>query len=125
ALRFEQRAGDAEAEQHAAAAEVAHQVERRHRRLAFASESVQHAGEGDVIDVVAGARRKRPALAPAGHAAVNQARVFFKTFMWTQTQALHDARPESFDQSVGAPDQLKSSFLSGIRLQFQHYPTLA
>src|SRR2546422_99540 len=83
ALRFEQRAGDAEAEQHAAAAEVAHQVERRHRRLAFASESVQHAGEGDVVDVVAGARRERPALAPAGHAAVNQARGAFQTFMRT------------------------------------------
>src|SRR5439155_353840 len=80
---FGQPAGDAEAEQHAAAAEVAHQVERRHRRLAFSSESVQHAGEGDVVDVVAGARRERPALAPAGHAAVNQARVFFKTFMRT------------------------------------------
>ena len=45
--------------------------------------------------------------------------------MRTQTQALHDARPESFDQSVGARDQLKRSFLSGIRLQVQRYRTLA
>ena len=45
--------------------------------------------------------------------------------MRTQTQALHDARSESLDEGLGAPDQLKSSFLSGIRLQVQRYRTLA
>ena len=57
ALRVEQRAGDAEREQHAAAAEIAHQVQRRNRRLAGAADGVQRAAERDVVDVVSGARR--------------------------------------------------------------------
>ena len=62
-------------QQHAAAAEVADQVERRHRRLAGAADRVQRAGQRDVVDVVAGARRQRAVLAPAGHAAVDEPRV--------------------------------------------------
>ena len=58
ALRLEQRAHDAEGEQHAAAAEVADQVERRHRRLAGAAEWAERAGERDVVDVVAGGLRR-------------------------------------------------------------------
>src|SRR6185436_4929236 len=41
APRFEQRAGNAEGEQHAAAAEVADEIERRYRRLALAAERMQ------------------------------------------------------------------------------------
>ena len=49
-------AHDAEGEQHAAAAEVADEVERRDGRLARAADRVERAGEGDVVDVVAGGR---------------------------------------------------------------------
>src|SRR6185436_629058 len=58
AAGLEQAAGDAEAEQHAAAAEVADQVQRRQRRLALAADGVEDAGERDVVDVVAGAARE-------------------------------------------------------------------
>ena len=43
ALALDERAGDAEREQHAAAAEVADQVERRDRRLAVPADRVQRA----------------------------------------------------------------------------------
>ena len=102
ALRLEQRAGDAEGEQHAAAAEVADQVERRHRRLAVAADGVQRAGERDVVDVVAGARRQRPVLAPAGHAAVDQPRIAREQRVGPEAQPLHHAGPEALDQRVGA-----------------------
>ena len=62
----------AEGEEHAAAAEVADQIERRHRRLALAADGVQHAGERDVVDVVAGALGHRAVLAEARHAAEHQ-----------------------------------------------------
>ena len=63
ALAFEQRGDDAVREQHAAAGEVADDVERRGRRLARAAERLERAGDRDVVDVVAGhrARTGRPA----------------------------------------------------------------
>ena len=72
ALRLEHRADHAEGQQHPAAAEVADQVQRRQRPLAGASDRAEDAGERDVVDVVAGDRRERPVLAPAGHAAVDE-----------------------------------------------------
>src|SRR6266508_4596181 len=72
AAGLQQGAGDAEGEQHAAAAEVAEQVERRQRRLATAAERVQRAGEREVVDVVAGAVAQWALLPPAGHAPVHQ-----------------------------------------------------
>ena len=96
------RTGDAECEQHAAAAEVADQVERRHRRLAGAADRVQHAGERDVVDVVAGALGERTVLAPAGHAAVDEARVARVHGVGPEAEALHHAGPEALDQRVGA-----------------------
>ena len=57
---LDQRAGDAEGQQHAAAAEVADQVERRHRALAGPADRVERAGQRDVVDVVAGGLREGP-----------------------------------------------------------------
>jgi len=51
--RLEQRGAHAEGQVHAAASEVAHQVERRARCLSR-SDGMQCAGQGDVVDVVAG-----------------------------------------------------------------------
>ena len=48
-----------------AAAEVADQVQRRHRRLAAAADRLERAGERDVVDVVPGGLRQRAVLAPA------------------------------------------------------------
>ena len=91
-----------EREQHAAAAEVADQVERRHRRRAGAADRVQHAGERDVVDVVAGALGERAVLAPAGHAAVDEARIAREHDVGPEAEALHHAGTEAFDQRVGA-----------------------
>ena len=63
-MRLEQRADDAEGQQHAATAEVADEVDRRRRLLARATEVVEHAGERDVVDVVTGGRRVRAAPGP-------------------------------------------------------------
>ena len=43
--RLDQAAGDAERQEHAAAAEVADEIERRHRRFVGAADGVQHAGQ--------------------------------------------------------------------------------
>ena len=45
------------------------------RCAACFADRVQRTSEGDVVDVVAGTLRQRPVLAPARHAAVDQARV--------------------------------------------------
>ncbi|KAF5289622.1 hypothetical protein FQR65_LT20784 [Abscondita terminalis] len=100
-----QRGQQAHGQQHAAAAEVAHVVQRRHGRLARAADGVQRAGEGDVVDVVPRRMRQRAMLAPARHAAVDQARVAFQAGPGPQAQALHDAGPKALDQQVGARDQ--------------------
>uniref|UniRef100_A0A0N4Z3R5 PE-PGRS family protein n=1 Tax=Parastrongyloides trichosuri TaxID=131310 RepID=A0A0N4Z3R5_PARTI len=46
----------AKGQHHAAAAEVADHIDRRGRLFALAAESVQCAGDGDIVDVVAGGR---------------------------------------------------------------------
>ena len=70
-----ERGGDAEGEQHPAAAEVADQVQRRDRPLPRPPDGPQGAPDGDVVDVVPGRTGPRAVLAPAGHPAVDEARV--------------------------------------------------
>ena len=67
ALRLQERADHAVGQQHAAAAEVAHHVERRRRGFAVAPEVGERAGQGDVVDVVAGGVgvRARPGPSPS------------------------------------------------------------
>ena len=64
ALRLEQGADHAVGEEHAAAAEVADEVQRRHRCLTGAADVGEGAGERDVVDVVAGPRRVRARPGP-------------------------------------------------------------
>ena len=99
---LDQRARDAEREQHAAAAEVADQVQRRRRRLAAPADRSERAGERDVVDVVARGVRERALLAPARHAAVDQARVAREADVGAEPEPLHHARAEALDQRVGA-----------------------
>ena len=74
-LRLEQRAYHAEGQEHATAAEIADQVQRRHRRLTLPADAMQDAGQRDVVDVMAGALRQRTVLPESGHAAEHQLRV--------------------------------------------------
>ena len=70
--RLQQAADQPVGEQHAAAAEVADEVERRHRLAAGLANRSQCACQADVVDVVAGGVGDRSFLAPAGHAAVDE-----------------------------------------------------
>ena len=107
ALRFDQCAEHADREVHAAAAEVADEVERRHGRLAHAPDRRQRAGERDVVDVVAGHLRVGPLLTPAGHAAEDEPLVARQADIGAEPEAFHDAGPEALEERVGALDQLK------------------
>ena len=75
ALAFDQRGEDAERRAAAAAAEVADEVDRRDRRTAGGADVPEHAGERDVVDVVADVVGERAVLAPPGHAPVDEPRV--------------------------------------------------
>jgi hypothetical protein len=107
----------AHGQQHAATAEVAHVVERRHGRLARAAYGMQRAGYGDVVDVVPRRMGQRAVLAPARHAAVDQARVARQAGIGPQAQALHHAGPESLDQQVGACRQVHGRGLALLAAQ--------
>ncbi len=72
---LEQRADHAEREQQTAATEIAHEIQRRRRRLAAPADRIERARERDVVDVVTGGLRERPRLPEAGHAAVDEPRV--------------------------------------------------
>ena len=107
AARLEQRAHHAERQEHAAAAEVADEVERRHRRLAGAPDVGQGPGERDVVDVVSGGMRVGAGLPPSGHASVHQLRVAAEAHVGAETQPLHHAGPEALDQRVGARHEVE------------------
>ena len=68
----------------------------------MAPEVGQRAGEGDVVDVVPGGHPVRPVLAPAGHSPEDQLGVARQALVGADTEALHHAWPEAFDQRVGA-----------------------
>lgn len=54
-----QRGQQTHEQEHRAAAEVADQVERRRRRLTGSPDRIQHTGQREVVDVVAGPHRER------------------------------------------------------------------
>ena len=71
---------------------------------------MQHAAERDVVDVVAGARRERPFLAPARHASVDQLFVLFECLLRVDAEPLHHAGTEAFDERVGARNERERGF---------------
>ena len=109
-LRFQEAADDAEGHEHAAAAEVAHHVDRRNGHLTGPAEMRQGAGQGDVVDVVPGHRGVRPLLAPAGHAAVDEAGVAGEAGVRPDPEPLGHAGPEWLDESVGALHEPEDEF---------------
>ena len=94
-----------EGQVHAAAPEVADEVERRHRGLAPPSDAVQRSGQRDVVQVVARGHRVGAVLAPAGHPAVHQARVAGQAVLGADPQPLGHPGPEPLQQGVGSFDQ--------------------
>ncbi len=67
----------------------------------FGSDVPQHAGEREVVDVVADVVGERAVLAPAGHARVDEPVVAGAARVGTDTESLGDAGPEPFEQHVG------------------------
>ena len=102
---FEERAHHAEGEVHATTAEVADEVERRNRGFTLPTHRFEGAGEGDVVDVVAGGLRIRALLAPTGHSAVDEAGVAGEAVVGADTEPLGDPGPEALDQAVGGLDE--------------------
>ena len=96
---------DAERHEHAAAAEVADEVDRRRGLAAVAAEVRERAGERDVVDVVARGLRHRAVLAPAGHAPVHELRVAREAHVGTEAEPLGHAGPEALEQRVGLLDE--------------------
>ena len=90
----------AEREEEPTAAEVADEVDRRHRWAAGGADVREHAGERDVVDVVADVVGERPFLTPAGHAAVDEARVAVERDVRADAEPFGDAGPEALDQHV-------------------------
>ena len=103
--RLQHRREDADEQQHGAAAEVADEVQRRHRSFARPADRVQRTGERHVVDVVPGLTRHRTVLTPPGHAAVDQPRVAGVAVGRPDPEAFGDARPVALDQDVRVVDQ--------------------
>ena len=98
---LDERGEDAHHDQLAAAAEVGEQVDRRHRCVILGSDVPQHAGERQVVDVVADVAGERTVLAPTGHARVHEASVAGAARIGADAESLGDAGPEPFEQHVG------------------------
>lgn len=54
---------------------------------------------------MSGRLRQGTDLSPTGRAAIDQTRIPFEASVRPQTQSLHDAGPEAFDQHVGRSDE--------------------
>ena len=96
---------DAESAEHAAAGEVAEQVDRRQRFLSLAPDEGQRAGDGDVVDVVAGHARIGTALSPARQPRIDQAGVAAAGDVGPEAEALHDPGPIGLEEDVRLLDQ--------------------
>ena len=70
------------------------------------SPAVQRAGQGDVVDVMAGQGGIRPGLPPTCHACVDEARIILQQDIGTEAEPFHDTGPEALDQAIGGSRQL-------------------
>jgi hypothetical protein len=98
-------------------AEVADQVERDLRRAGGRPDGVQDAGDGQVGDVVAGARGERAVLPPAGHPPVHQAGVALPARLRADAEPLGHPGPEALDDDVRAGGQGEGQVDAGGLLQ--------
>ena len=96
---LQDRAEQADREQHAAAAVVAEEIQRRDRGFRCA-DRVQRAGERDVVDVVTGHLRVRAVLAPSRHARVHEPRIAREQFVGSDPDAFGCAGTVHVDEPV-------------------------
>ena len=108
----------AEGQVEGAAAEVAHQIERRDG-LVLCPDGVERPGDGDIVHVVSGRLGVGTELAPAGHAAKDQFRIALQGHLRTQAEPLHDPGAEAFEDDVCGLEQLEAGLDGGRVLQVQ------
>ena len=99
---MQQRHQDTGDEEHATAAEIGDEIERRRRRQVGRAHRMQRTGQREIIDVVAGLLHQRPLLPPPRHAGIDKAGIRTEAIVRTETQPLDHARPEALDEDVGA-----------------------
>ncbi|CAM4073024.1 hypothetical protein STAL104432_32080 [Streptomyces albus] len=119
-----QRGEDADDEVEGAARVVAQQVGGRDRRPLGRAGHAEGAGDGDVADVVARARRERSVLAPAGHPAVHQAGVALQADLRADAEPFGHPGAEALDEHVGTLDQREGRRHTVRRLEVQQNGTL-
>ena len=103
---LEQRAQDADDEEHPAAAEVAQQIERRVGRFARPDpQGVERTRQRHVVDVMAWRRRIRALLSPTGDAGVDQPGIALEAGVRAQSETLDHSRAKALYQHVGRLDE--------------------
>src|SRR6516162_7462472 len=112
ALRFEDAADHTKSEIERAPAKVADKVQRRGGWLPVPAKGVYGTGKCDVVQIVPGGLRERALLAPAGDAAINEARVAREAILGAEAQPFGDSGAEPFDQRVGVFDETQSKRLA-------------
>src|SRR5690606_11069567 len=105
--RLEHRADDAQRQHHAAAADIAQQMQGRGGRPVGMPHGAQRAGDGDVVQVMPRGLGQRTGLPPAGHAAVHQPGIARQADIRPQPQELHDAGTKPFYQCVRRLHQIQ------------------
>ena len=102
---LDQGAEDAHDDEHAAAAVVAEQVERRRGRLPVPAQRVERARQRDVVDVMAGGARVGALAPPAADPRVHQPWVAGLAVLGAEPEPLGDAGAEALEQHVGPVHQ--------------------
>jgi hypothetical protein len=115
--RLEHAGEDANRHEHPAASIIADQVERRCRLATSASDRLQHASGGDVVDVVTGGSRIWTVLTPASAARVHETWIYSQARLWSDTESFGYSRSKSFDQGIGRLDQPKYHGRPPVRVQ--------
>ena len=108
-------------QQHASAAKVPHQVERRNRSVSCPTHGFERASEGDVVDVMARGTGHRTILPPPGHAAVDKLRVAGETHFGAKTEPLRHPGSESLHEAVSLIDQPKYEVHAGRIFQIHSH----
>jgi hypothetical protein len=112
-------AHDPEGSHEAAAREVGDQVEGWYRGAPAVTDLAQHAGDGDVVDVVPCRLGERPGLAVTGDRAVDDRRVELRERRVVAAQARGHSRPVAFEEDVGGLGQAQEHPAPAVGLEVQ------
>ena len=117
-----QREQDVDDRRHGPARDVGRQRRRHAGRVGRSRRQREQAGQRPIVEIVTGFADARPALAVTADRADDQLRVDRAQCVISQSQPIHDARSELFDEDVGAFDERPQiAIASGVtRLSATH-----